>query len=112
MSLGENISKKRKEKRFTQEELAEKLNVSRQAISDWERDVQKPELQNLIDLSKLLGASLDELLEDELSGKQLSNENTSTESKTLKIVPALQIFADALKSVTSDIYITDEEEDK
>lgn len=73
MSLGENISKTRKKMHFTQEKLAEKLEVSRQTISDWERDVKKPELQNLIDLANILDVSIDWLLEDELKSTVTAN---------------------------------------
>ena len=66
MSLGNNIHIKRKETGITQEDLANRLGVSRQAVSDWERDVKKPETQNLINLAKLLDASLDWLCADEL----------------------------------------------
>lgn len=110
MSLGEEINKKRKENNLTQEELAEKMKVSRQAISDWERDVKKPELQNLIELSNLLGTSPNELLVDELSGEKSFEKKVSIEDKTLKVAPALLEFANVLQSVTSNIFITEEEE--
>ena len=47
---------------FSQEELAEKLNVSRQAISKWERAESSPDTDNLIALAQLYGVSLDDLL--------------------------------------------------
>lgn len=66
MSLGNNILIKRKKKGMPQENLADCLGVSRQAVSDWGRDVKKPETQNLIDLAKLLGVSLDWRCTDKL----------------------------------------------
>ncbi len=47
MSLGSNLSRLRKERKFTQEKLAEKVGVSFQTISAWEHDEYKPELERL-----------------------------------------------------------------
>lgn len=52
----------RKEKGYSQEELAEKLNISRQAVSKWERAEASPDTDNLINLARLYGITLDELL--------------------------------------------------
>lgn len=52
----------RKQAGFSQEELAEKIGVSRQAVSKWERSEASPDTDNLVELSKLYGVSLDELL--------------------------------------------------
>lgn len=65
MTLGEKISKFRKENNHTQEQLADILGVSRQAISRWESDTAYPETEKLIRLGKLYGCSLDYLLNDE-----------------------------------------------
>ncbi len=50
MSLGKTIKEKREELRMTQEELAEKLDVSRQAVSKWEADLSVPAQGNLQEL--------------------------------------------------------------
>ncbi len=52
----------RKKNGYSQEELAEKIGVSRQAISKWERSESSPDTDNLIALSKLYNVSIDELL--------------------------------------------------
>lgn len=52
----------RKEHKLSQEELAKRLNISRQAVSKWERAEASPDTDNLIELSKLYGISLDQLL--------------------------------------------------
>jgi len=52
----------RKKNGLSQDELAEKLNVSRQAVSNWERGESLPDTENLIALSKIYGVSIDELL--------------------------------------------------
>lgn len=59
------LLKYRKAHHFSQEELAEKIGVSRQAISKWERAEASPDTDNLILLSKIYGVTLDELLQGE-----------------------------------------------
>lgn len=61
--LGEKLYELRKKHGYSQEALADILNVSRQAISKWECDEALPETTNLIALSKLYGVSLDELID-------------------------------------------------
>ncbi len=62
ISTANRLYELRKQHGFSQDELAEKLNVSRQAISKWERSESSPDTDNLIALAKLYGVSLDELL--------------------------------------------------
>ncbi len=62
MNLGNNISSLRKAKGHSQESLAEKLNVSRQTISNWEQGQTSPNPEQLLLLSKVLEKSTDELL--------------------------------------------------
>lgn len=64
MTLGEKLSKLRREQNLTQEQLAEVLGVSRQAVSKWESGVAYPETEKLIRLAKLYDCSLDYLLLD------------------------------------------------
>lgn len=61
-TIGNRISKYRKEKGMTQEELAGKLGVSSQAVSKWENDASCPDISLLPQLCKLLGITTDELL--------------------------------------------------
>ena len=65
MKLSEKIIALRKRKGMSQEELAEQLNVSRQAISRWESGSAIPEANNLLRLSKLFAVSADYLLNDD-----------------------------------------------
>ena len=62
MSLGTNISRLRAEKRLSQGDLAEVLEVSRQSVSKWETDSSVPDLDKLIKLSQLFRVTLDELV--------------------------------------------------
>ena len=61
-SIGNRISKYRREKGLTQEELAEKLGVSSQAVSKWENDASCPDISLLPQLCRILSISTDELL--------------------------------------------------
>lgn len=65
MELNEKLQQLRKQKGFTQEELAEKLYVSRTAISKWESGRGYPSIDSLKAISKLFGISIDELLSSE-----------------------------------------------
>ena len=61
-TIGNRISKFRKEKRMTQEELANLMGVSSQAVSKWENDASCPDISLLPQLARVLGVTTDELL--------------------------------------------------
>ena len=61
MTLGKRISELRNERKYSQEYLAECMNVSRQAVSKWENDVSSPDTNNLIQLAELFGVSVEYL---------------------------------------------------
>ena len=65
MKLSDKIIKLRKTNGWSQEELAEKLDVSRQAISRWESTAAQPDATNILKLSKLFGVTTDYLLNDD-----------------------------------------------
>ena len=65
MTLGDKLSKLRKENNYTQEQLADVLGVSRQAISKWESNITYPETDKLVRMSKLFHCTTDYLLLDE-----------------------------------------------
>ena len=84
----------RKKNNLSQEELAEKLGVSRQAISKWERSEASPDTDNLIALAEIYGMSLDELIfgekrgvADEEEKKEESDEQNHTDKDSVKIGP-------------------------
>ena len=70
MTLGEKLSKLRKEYNYTQEQLADILGVSRQSISKWESDIAYPETDKLVKMGKLFECSMDYLLKEEITEKQ------------------------------------------
>ena len=65
MTFGEKLLKLRKEQGLSQEGLAERLSVSRQAVSRWENEGILPDCGNLLELSRLFGVSTDYLLHDD-----------------------------------------------
>lgn len=75
MTIGEKIKLLRVSNGITQEELAEKLNVSRSAVAKWETDNGTPEISNLKLISKMFSISLDELLNDECQIGESSSED-------------------------------------
>lgn len=75
MTLGEKLSKLRKENNYTQEQLAEVLGVSRQAISKWESDVTYPETDKLVKISRLFNCTTDYLLLDDCDDLSKSSDN-------------------------------------
>lgn len=84
MTLGDKVSKLRKENNYTQEQLADILGVSRQAISKWESDSTYPETDKLIRMSELFNCSLDYLLKDtEETDTKQTNKDTPFYTKRL-----------------------------
>lgn len=67
MKLSDKLQLLRRERGYSQEELASVCGVSRQSISKWEADISLPETEKLIVLSRLFGVTVDVLLKDELS---------------------------------------------
>ncbi|WP_454961739.1 helix-turn-helix domain-containing protein [Eggerthia catenaformis] len=65
MNLGKQIKNYRKQTGMSQEKMAEKIGVSRQAITKWETDAGIPDIENLIAIAKLFEISMDELLSNE-----------------------------------------------
>lgn len=83
--IGEFIAKKRKQKKLTQEVLAEKLNVSKNAVSKWERGICLMDMSLLKPLSEILEVSINELLNGvELDEKQYIEKFEKTIAKTLE----------------------------
>lgn len=82
MILADKIIEERKKNGWSQEELASKLGVSRQAVSKWESSGSIPDLQRILQMSELFGVTTDYLLKDEIEEERL---NEYVETKTIKV---------------------------
>ena len=83
--FGEFLYELRKEKGLTQQELADKLNITNKAVSKWETGDAFPETAQLKPLARILGVSVDELLEGKRNGNAVSAgaEETRPEMKPM-----------------------------
>ena len=77
MILADKIIRLRKKNGWSQEELAEKMNVSRQAVSKWESAQTIPDLEKILQLGTLFGVTTDYLLKDEIEDEELTNDTSS-----------------------------------
>jgi transcriptional regulator with XRE-family HTH domain len=82
IEIANRLLQYRKKNNLSQEELAEKLGISRQAVSKWERAEASPDTDNLINLAKLYGVSLDELINSDPNTKDVKNEQAD-DTKTV-----------------------------
>ena len=82
MILADKIIDERKKNGWSQEELANKLGVSRQAVSKWESAGSIPDLQRILQMSELFGVTTDYLLKDEIEEEPL---NEYVETNTIKV---------------------------
>lgn len=83
MNLSDNLKRIRKENNLSQEQLADKLGVSRQSVSKWESGLAYPEMDKVLQICKLFNLNIDELLNQDL--KQVE-ENKQSKSNINKIV--------------------------
>ena len=100
MSFSENLKQLRKEQHLSQEELAELLDVSRQAVSKWEQGQGYPEVEKLLLLSSKLNISLDALMSNEIGCDRGSKGTNVTESIVI-ISPHENVIATCYKVAAS-----------
>lgn len=105
MKLSDKIIKLRKTNGWSQEELAEKLDVSRQAISRWESAAAQPDATNILKLSKLFGVTTDYLLNDDYESdndlpkvKEINQEGIS---QTLIFMVTLEVMVLIIQFMTT-----------
>ena len=72
MILADKIITLRKKAGWSQDELAQQLNVSRQSVSKWEGAQSMPDMERIVQLSRLFGVTTDYLLKDELEAEEYS----------------------------------------
>ena len=93
MQLGNNIQTLRKKKGLSQEKLAEKINVTRQTISNWELGETAPNPEQLILLSKQFDISIDELVGNDAMSSGSSRENKSIKDIYIGLIVLCGIVA-------------------
>ena len=86
MIFADKLIALRKQHGLSQEQLAEKLNVSRQSVSKWEGAQSIPDINKIIQLSQIFGVSTDYLLKDELENEKDEYIETGEKSEELKYV--------------------------
>ena len=82
MTFAEKLQKLRKQNGLSQEQLAEKLNVSRQAVSKWEMGT-IPDMENMVKLGRYFDCSLDYLMNDDIDTNAKSHQSPKIENKNL-----------------------------
>ncbi|MGX4607837.1 helix-turn-helix domain-containing protein [Priestia sp. JNUCC 25] len=82
MRLGDQLQRLREEKNMSREELAQRINVSRQAVYKWESNKGYPDIQNLLRLSEIYETTIDELIKNDPT-LQRKIDNNQDESKEL-----------------------------
>lgn len=97
MKFGEKIKNIRKEKKMTQEQMANILNVSRQAISNWENNKNFPDLEMIIKISRFFSLTLDELIlgdDDTMTEKLIKDGSEIRKSKlnTISVCAGIALF--------------------
>lgn len=82
IKIGKFISTKRKEKNLTQEELAEKLNITDRAVSKWERGLSLPDADKMLDLCNILDINVNELL---IGEENMKDEKKKTDELLIEL---------------------------
>lgn len=98
MILADKIIRLRKKNGWSQEELAEKLNVSRQAVSKWEGAQSIPDVERLLELSRLFGVTTDYLIKDELETEEAADEREHVPMRKISLAEAEAYLAWRVKA--------------
>ena len=89
MEIGKKLKEARLNRDLTQEVIAEKLNVSRQTISNWENEKSYPDIISVIELSNLYSISLDDLLKGDERMMEHLEESTNVVKSNQKLIGAI-----------------------
>ena len=81
IKIGDLLKELRKEKGFTQEQLAEKFNVSRRSVSRWETGSNMPDISILVELAEFYDVSISEIIDGERKSESMDNETKDTLKK-------------------------------
>lgn len=113
-NLSKNLYEIRRRNGLSQEEMAEKLLVSRQAISKWERGEAYPDTENLIMISNMFGITLDDLVHSDLSAEPDDSEPIVTDKEDSDVVDDDASSKVSVNMTSSGLHIKvrDKEEDE
>ena len=105
MILSEKIIMLRKKYGWSQEELAERLDISRQSVSKWESGASIPDLERIVGMSQLFGVTTDYLLKDEMEETEFADGMTPeiTEGKVITVEEA-NTFLEATRKYAARQY--------
>ena len=92
MILADKIIELRKKNGWSQEQLAQKLNVTRQSISKWEGAQSVPDLQKIILLSEIFGVTTDYLIKDEIEEEEFLNEDVDLKVRKVTLTEAKEFL--------------------
>lgn len=109
IEIANRLVKMRKEKGYSQEELADALGISRQAVSKWERAEASPDTDNLICLAKLYNVSLDDLLSSDESIESIREEQKEKTAEVNAESVQQQKKHDSVYIGKDGIHITDKD---
>lgn len=101
-TLGRRIARLRLAKTATQERLAKELNVSPQAVSKWENDINYPDISLLPDLARFLGVSVDELLSGASASAQESSAAQESAAARERATKVVSVAADELAEIVEE----------
>lgn len=108
MEIGKKLKDARMRSGFTQESVAEKVNVSRQTISNWENEKSYPDIISVIELSNLYSISLDELLKGDEKMMEYLEESTNVVKSTRKLIGAILLnIITVILLVTLSMFLPD-----
>lgn len=93
MILADKLTQLRKKSGMSQEELAEKMNVSRQAVSKWEGAQSIPDLEKILQLSELYGVTTDYLLKDSVESEEFIGKDTTENVRKVSLEEANEFMA-------------------
>ena len=103
MILAEKIIDERKKNGWSQEELADKLGVSRQSVSKWEGAQSVPDLQRILEMSRIFGVSTDYLLKDDVEDRGASEGSDSDNTSRRVSLEEANTFLSENKTFASKI---------
>ncbi len=104
MEIGKRIREYRKIYNLSQEQLADKIFVSRQTVSNWENDKTYPDIQIIVSLSILFNVSLDELIREDLEEMKMKISNNKA-SKRADIYSLIMICSTILASLSIGLVV-------